>query len=384
MIRGALILFTFCCMFAGCAATTPAPCPVSHSSVPTAVDQPQARAEDVHVEDAAGSLHRIAFGSCCNQEKPQDIWKTIVASEPDLFIFLGDNIYADTEDMAKMKSDYDKLGAVPAFQELRHTCPILATWDDHDYGKNDAGAEYPKKKEAQQLLLDFFEEPGTSPRWSREGVYGAKIFGIGSRRVQVILLDTRYFRSELKRRPKDDQPPADRPGPYLPNTDDSATILGDAQWKWLDEQLRIPAELRIIASSIQVATDEHGYEKWGNMPRERDRLFKMIKDTNADGVIIISGDRHAAEVSKIDDAIGYPLYDVTSSALNMPRNRQVEANRYRVKYETLDEPYFAPNFGLLTIDWSLKDPLISMQIRDANGKIVMRHEVPLSKLRRSP
>jgi alkaline phosphatase D len=73
--------------------------------------------------------------------------------------------------------------------------PVLAVWDDHDYGANDAGAEYPMKAESQRMFLDFFGVAGDSPRRRRPGIYDARVFGPPGRRVQVILLDLRYFRS---------------------------------------------------------------------------------------------------------------------------------------------------------------------------------------------
>ncbi len=54
---------------------------------------------------------------------------------------------------------------------------------------------------------------------------------------------------------------------YIPNTDVDVTVLGDAQWKWLEDQLKVPAEFRIIGSSYQVLSDRHGWEMWGNFPR---------------------------------------------------------------------------------------------------------------------
>ena len=88
---------------------------------------------------------------------------------------LGDNIYADTLDMDVMRAKYAKLAAMPGFQLLRKTCPILATWDDHDLGANDAGGDYPKKDESQKIFLDFFGDPDDSPRRHRPGVYDAKV-----------------------------------------------------------------------------------------------------------------------------------------------------------------------------------------------------------------
>lgn len=318
-------------------------------------------------------LARIAFGSCGEQTRAQPIWEAIVASQPDLFIFLGDNIYGDTEDMDLLRAKYDKLAADPGYQKLLKTCPIAATWDDHDYGVNDGGKDYPKREESQQVFLDFFGVPKDSPRRTQEGIYSSQVFGPEGKRVQVILLDTRYFRSPLNKKKKFER----NQGPYFANNDPEATMLGEKQWNWFAEQLRVPAELRIIGSSIQVVPEDHGWEKWMNLPHERERLFKLLRDTRAAGVIFLSGDRHLAEISMMDAGIGYPLYDVTSSGLNQAfkKWRPQETNRHRVG--TMN---FGNNSGLLVIDWEKEDPGISLQIRDEAGDIVLQQKLPLSLL----
>lgn len=320
-------------------------------------------------------IARIAFGSCAQQTNPQPIWDAINAAQPDLFIFCGDNIYGDTENMDSLRYKYSALDAIPGFAKLRSTTPILATWDDHDYGENDAGAEYAKKKESQQVFLDFFGEPADSPRRKRAGVYDAKVFGPAGKRVQIILLDTRYFRSPLKTG-------ASRgAGTFVPNPDPAATILGDAQWAWLREQLKVDAQVRVLVSSIQVIADEHGFEKWGNFPLERERLLAAINESKANGLIIISGDRHSAELSKLppsDDArkgLRYPLYDVTSSAINQPRKRTSESNRHRI-----GDIFWLANFGMISIDWSQPDPAIRLEIRNVDNLIVIQQDVRLGEL----
>lgn len=328
-------------------------------------------------------LARIAFASCADQDKPLPIFDKIADRKPDLYVALGDNIYADLkpepglEAMASMKVKYDRLAALPGWQRLRKTCPLLATWDDHDYGKNDAGAEYPHKDASQQLFLDFLDVPKDSPRRAQKGVYSGTVIGPPGKRVQIILLDLRYFRSKLKRA---DKPlPGTRTVPYLPNTDPDATMLGPEQWKWLEGQLKQPAELRLIGSSIQVIADEHPYEKWSNLPLERDRLYKLIRDTAANGVIVLSGDRHLAEVSLDPKAVGYPLYDVTSSGLNQGAKgwrAPTEPNRHRVGVMAHGD-----NFGLVAIDWSAADPTVSLQVRDVDGEIALKETLPLSLLK---
>ena len=134
-------------------------------------------------------LTRIAFGSCAKQDKPQPIWEAVVETRPELFVFLGDNIYGDTQDMEVLRAKYALLGEQPGYKKLREACRVMATWDDHDYGANDAGAAYPKRRESQQVFLDFFGVPKEDPRRTQEGVYSAHLFGPPGKRVQLLLLD---------------------------------------------------------------------------------------------------------------------------------------------------------------------------------------------------
>ncbi|MEZ6139848.1 MAG: alkaline phosphatase D family protein [Zavarzinella sp.] len=317
-------------------------------------------------------ISRIAFGSCASQDRPLPIFDRMVELKPEIYLALGDNIYADTTDMAVMKSKYDKLADTDQWKKLKATCPILATWDDHDLGRDDAGEDYPKREESQELFLDFFGVAKDDPVRKQRGIYTAKIVGPENQRVQFIMLDCRYFRSNLEKGPR---LPGSRVEPYIPNTAPEATMLGEEQWKWLEEQLQKPAELRIISSSIQVISEEHPYEKWANIPKERQRLYNLIVKTKARGVVLLSGDRHLADISMRDDLIGYPLYDLTSSGLNQGSKvwRAPEPNKFRVG----GMPH-GDNFGLIEIDW--KSRLISMQLRDVDGEIAVKDKIKIDLL----
>ncbi len=321
---------------------------------------------------------RIAFGSCAHQDKPQPIWDAVLAAKPEAFLLIGDAIYHDVIVDQSRKHEtlavkYARLNAHPSFKKLRQSCPLLGTWDDHDYGLNDAGGEYPKKKESQAAWLDFLGVPADSPRRKQEGVYNAQIFGPPDKSVQIILLDTRYFRGPLKKRAK--FIPSE--GPYDPNPDTTSSMLGETQWKWLEGQLKKPAAVRILCSSIQVIAQDHHHEKWYNLPHERDRLYKLIRETGAAGLFVISGDRHLAELSMMDAGIGYPLYDLTSSGLTQAftKWRKLETNRHRVMTMNVGN-----NFGVIAVDWSRPDPVISLQVRDEVGDITIQEKLPLSAL----
>jgi alkaline phosphatase D len=147
---------------------------------------------------------------------------------------------------------------------------------------------------------------------------------------------------------------------------------------WLAGELKKPAEVRLLVSSIQVIADDHGYEKWANIPKERDRLYELLRSSKANGVVILSGDRHQAEVSLDPKAVGYPLYDVTSSGFNQASKawRVPDKNAKRVSAM----PY-GDNFGMVLIDWSGGDPRLTLQVRDEDGDVTCGVKVRLSTLK---
>ena len=279
----------------------------------------------------------------------------------DLFILLGDNIYADTTNMTVMRRKYESLKQSAFFKRLRQKAPLLATWDDHDFGANDVGAEYPMKAESQQLFLDLFDEPADSPRRSRPGVYDAKVFGPAGQRVQIILLDTRYFRSMLVTGENNAVPSG---GKYVPNPDPSATLLGEDQWQWLETQLLVPAEVRIIASSIQFVSEFSGAEAWANFPREKERMLRLLAKCKANGVLFISGDRHWAELSRLERPGDYPIYELTSSALTQKHARGTPTpNSHR-----LGPTWHDANLGLISIEWKSSRPTVVLNLIDVEGR----------------
>lgn len=303
---------------------------------------------------------RIAFGSCSDQKRPQPLWDDIVAQKPDVWVWLGDNIYGDSESMDTLRAKYAKQKANPVYQQLRQSTAIIGVWDDHDYGVNDGGKEYPRRKESQQLMLDFLDVPATSPFRTQEGGYSVHTYGSKGQRVKVILLDGRYFRDPLKKDGKANVP------------DPSGDILGEAQWKWLEQQLtKSDADMHIIGSGIQVLPEEHIYEKWANFPTSRQRLLDLLAKTKPKGTLFISGDRHMAEVSKLRvPGLPYDLFDITSSGLTHVSAPHEEPNRHRVG------PIVSKlNYGLITIDWKSTPVKATIQINGDEQTTYLTQEI---------
>ncbi|GMP82020.1 hypothetical protein CsSME_00036510 [Camellia sinensis var. sinensis] len=340
-------------------------------------------------------VSRIAFGSCANQSAPQPIWNAIIDFDPQIFIWLGDNIYGDIRRPLKlfgkertigpwknvprfipsseheMQARYDKAKRNDGYNHLRENVKVIGTWDDHDYGLNDAGKEFDGKITNQRLMLDFLDEPQDSPRRKQAGVYASYTFGPAGRQVKVILLDTRYHRDPLF---------------------SDGSILGNSQWTWLEKELNGPASaITIIGSSIQVISNLSAVtgplfymESWGRFPKERIRLFKLIADSKRDGVFFISGDVHFGEITRYDCASGYPLYDITSSGLTQAVEKAVlPPLHFLVRFlawltpstlRVMDKScrsrsctYGQPNFGAIEINWDATPVSLKIEVRDANG-----------------
>lgn len=306
-------------------------------------------------------LSRIVFASCCHESKPAPIFDAILRYRPQLFVWMGDVIYGDSENPQVLREKYQWQQLRPSYRALRDLCPVIGTWDDHDYGGNDAGKENPIRAESQAAFLDFLQEPARSKRRQQQGIYASYLYGPKGRQVRLILLDTRSFR--------------DKKG-------SDGDLLGEAQWQWLERTLRQSrAQIHVLVSSIQVVAEEHRFEKWANFPKERERLRKLLAQPMMPPVMIWSGDRHLAEISQAPkDWLDYRLVDFTSSALTQSRGRNAkEVNRHRV-----GNLYAYNNFGSLHIDWSRQPPVITGLIHNHDGVVVQSQSMPAPARRNLP
>ena len=306
--------------------------------------------------------YKIAFGSCLDQDYPQPIWQSIKNENINSFIFLGDNVYGDVPSgkLNKMKKAYaHQKKLIPDWLFKKD---VNVIWDDHDYGINNGGASYPLKKQAQLMYLDFWNISSDDERRKREGIYTNKFINIDGFTVNLVLLDTRYFRSDLNKT-------IGINSVYKKNLDLNSTILGNKQWAWLEETINKKADLVIISTSIQLLATSHRFEKWSNFPHEHIRMKKLLKQSKIP-VLIISGDRHQGAIYEEDN-----LFEITSSSLNKTLSPSKFIGRPKeVDDAMIGDMYSGENYGLITIDTEKKEYLI--ELKDLNGQKVRELLVP--------
>lgn len=308
---------------------------------------------------------KILFGSCLHQDKPQPIWQAMNQEQADLFVLLGDNVYGDTEDMTELKAKYAKQWATSGMQTMLANTSTIGMWDDHDFGENDAGVEYPQKEASRQIMLDYFNVPKESPRRTRvDGIYTSHVLTQADIKVQIILPDLRWNRSPLKSVGRLKYMLSKAPnnlGPYIPSKDESATMLGETQWQWLEQQLQRPADVRILATSLQFLPEFSGWESWANLPHERERFLALLDNYQIDNLVIVSGDTHWSELSQITRKNGKYLWEMTASGLT-EEWKNVSPNKHRV-----GESYAKANYGVI----ELSGKQLTMSIKDVSGSTVM-------------
>ena len=364
-------------LLVGCATTqqvaTPAAAPLSaqealrpyyatlDAKLPKAPANPALAADTV--------ITRFAFGSCVNENRDMKFWDVISAQKPQAFLLIGDNVYGDTRatsgaEIPTLVASYKKLNTRVEFDRFRRVVPMMTTWDDHDFGANDAGGSFAFKEYAEKVYENYW---GSSDEVrARPGVQESRIVGPEGKRVQFIILDARFFRSDLASMTyRDPGPPL---GWYIPNTDAKATILGTEQWQWLSEELSKPAELRFIISSTQVVTDAHNFEGWTNFPKERERLYALLAQKRVNNAIFLTGDRHAGGFYNASvPGVSQPVWDFTSSSLNFAFGKGDSGGKEPDPTRT-GGFWGIPNFGQIDIDWEGKT--VTMSLRKDDGSVI--------------
>ena len=335
--------------------------------------------------DVDKSLSRIAFGSCAIQSLDLSVFKTIQSARPDIYLSLGDAIYGDYDvatgkrfeaTSATLARDWQILGTNKHWQSLQKNIPILAIWDNHDYGHYELGADFELGSRSKALFLKFFNEPLDSIVWSRPGIYRSMVIGPESRRVQIVMLDTRSFKSTPVLAEgwlaEAGAEAAGSLGKFV--QDRRGTLLGKAQWRWLEDRFDETADLRIIASSTQVIPNEKGMDEWGNYPVERDSLLQLIRTKGGGRTILVSGNVHFGELSaKVLDE-GTAIWELTSSGLTHTNEAYAEeSNRFRTA-----GPVIERHFGMLDLRWLESGSVeLDLQILNVEGLHMLHEQVIL-------
>lgn len=305
--------------------------------------------------------YRIAVLGCLKQLEPAPALYQYSNMKADLALWIGDNIYSDTKnDPNLIAQNYQKLASLPSYQMLKDSVPFLATWDDHDYGLNNAGGNYPFKYESKEFFRRFWELENEIPK-NQNGIYYSQFKNINDFKVQLIFLDTRFNRDPVQ-------------------IDGKGDTLGEKQWLWLEKELQKTADLRIIISGYQILlTKESSSETWQRFPHAYNRLINIIHRTHAEGVVFLTGDQHYGEVSRKDGLLGYDGVELQFAGINQIEDP--EYNPLRVA------SVIKSKHSVAFLDLKLKkdkdnEPYLEFYVYDAmNGQKELDYRLRLNELK---
>lgn len=316
------------------------------------------------IESIAPDTLSFLVGSCAfpfpfagwsgkNREK---IFEHMATHRNDFMVWMGDNVYylfGVWKSKKKMLKRNIKMRLRPYLKEFLESCPQYAIWDDHDFGADNSDIYNPSK----YITLELFKQFWPNPSFGLDTVPGV-FTNFRQKDAEFFMLDARFYCDA-----------------------DSGQILGKPQMAWLKEKLLASdANFKFIVSGTQVLAINPSGEDFGDYPKEKAELLDFIKKEAITGVIFMSGDRHYAELNKLERPETYPLYEFTTSPLTSfkhPSPTKDKHNPYRVDSTLVTEQ----NFGKVIITDENGDRSCLLQIFDRDNQLKWEKKVMASELR---
>ena len=339
-------------------------------------------------------INSFAFGSCYNLKKSiskYTIFNVIDKHKPDVFMWLGDAAYVryakesrwkivrkykyffnvfDKFNKTKVLRQYNNTKYSPDYYNFNKKTPVIGVWDDNDYGQNDGNKYFPYKEQMKEIFLDFLDEPKDSHRRQpNKAIYTTYSFGDKKsyKSIRVILLDVRYEKSAWVDKDRD--------------------MLGEEQWKWFEEVLTKANETFIlIASGTQILPFDRLFsEAW--LPEGRTRLFNLLRKVKKNGVLLLTGDIHNAQILRtpcVIPEIGYPLYEITSSGLGhyCKPNCDLIIDHILPSYYKYTPTINYYNYAQLDFDWGKRkeDSKVTIKMIDIDDRVRINIDITYDEL----
>jgi alkaline phosphatase D len=285
----------------------------------------------------------------------------------DFMLWLGDNTYtreADYGSVSGLHYRYQHTRADKNLQPFLASRNHYATWDDHDFGSNDACKTYPLKETTLGLFKSYWANKTYGE--NNQGVYSMFSFSD----ADFFMLDDRYFR--------DYQFLNDSLNP-------DKTQLGEQQIQWLFNNLVYSrAPFKFIAIGGQFLNENTDKESYNFFKKERERIINFIMVNKISGVIFLTGDRHHTELIKntnVEPKLGYALYDLTSSSISSRASDLSKSSEFNNPMRVANTLVMENNFCNISINGIRGKRVLTMQCFDKNGNLKWEHKLTEDELK---
>ncbi|PHS17084.1 MAG: hypothetical protein COA86_10515 [Kangiella sp.] len=260
----------------------------------------------------------------------------------------GEKVLDDKNILDAFRSKYNRVFG-SSYQNLTTNIPMMAMWDDHDFGEDNSDGTYPYKQQARQAFVENF--PANPYEDDNAGLYYS--FSVAD--VDVLVLDTRWYRSPMQN--EDNQ---------------NKLMLGKKQLAWLLENLKkSTSKIKIVFSSVPLndyggdtSSNRPGYDSWVGYQHERSQVLSFIETNNIEGVLFFSGDQHYPSAHILNKKsslqpiiqnskyVEYKLADLGTSVLDFSASplsyKKASGRKFELKNQS--DPNFA--YELFRPDWA--------------------------------
>jgi len=246
---------------------------------------------------------KIAFGSCADMSKRDfyDVpaFEAMNSVQPDLALFCGDTCYyvrgdgttnldgpppRDWESTELMLRRQVEARNHPHFTSLSRSTPFYSTWDDHDFGYNNAeGADRTDDWVGRSVATAVFRAMWPNP-YRLPGTDQPIYYSFRWGPVEVFITDSRFHRDAANQ-----------------------AVWGHEQVEWLDERLtNSDAPLKLVVVACQFLFQRPGSAgHLAEAPGERTTILDKVLDGSVSGrVLFLSGDRHYSELMRQPPGVG--------------------------------------------------------------------------------
>lgn len=328
---------------------------------------------------------KFAVVSCSDDHfkvEQKAMWTHVLQQKPDFIFAIGDNVYADVED-GKYHGDatpellwrrYVQTRTNLLVFRAKNLIPMIALWDDHDYGQNDGDRRYSQQKSSLQIFKSFFPQDVPSDQYFG-GPGAASAFAYGEQRFYF--LDGRSFRSPNKdpqicvskkdKKQCEKKPRKDRGRDRMASREPE-THFGKEQEQWLNRMLdQGGSDVAWLITGDQWFGAYSPFESFeSNQPNDFKRFMARLKDQGA-RVAFISGDRHASEITKVDKSVlGFETYEIVSSPIHakvypsnwndFPNPGQIAATANAFNYVLIDSRVRSSKWEMKIKNFKLEGP----------------------------
>ena len=306
---------------------------------------------------------RFSFGSC-SRTLAQPIFDRILARDPDLFLFIGDNHYANSRRLAALRWHYRRFARVPERARLLATVPTLATWDDHDFVENNSNGECLGRETA----LQAFDEAWANPYLGLDEAPGA-YFATSWGDVDLFVVDCRMYRPDVG-----DSGNRCDPDPDAPDLARADGPLGPVQEAWLFDQLRASdATFKLVACGSRMSP-EGSTDSWRSVPEALDRVVSLVERDGVDGLVFLAGDIHRSLFATVPSS-RYAIPELVSSPLATAPGSCSDTTLTRACFGGTE------SWVEVDIDTTLDDPTLTARILDIDGRERATWTIAASSLR---